>query len=80
MTANDEGPQGLLGRLRTDGPSEPLPVTGRRVMMESLRLLRRFAVWSAAAVLAALVGYWGWGATGAWVSAAAVVGLKLCPP
>ena len=78
MSDEGEGPRGLLGRLRTDGPSEkPPPVTIRNALAESRRLMKVLLLWSAAAGVAAGVGYLIWGATGAWVSGGAVFGLKV---
>jgi hypothetical protein len=78
MSVEDEEPRGLLGHLRTDGPSEkPPPITPRNVLAESLRLTKLLLLWSAAAGVAAGVGYLLWGATGAWASAGAVIALKV---
>jgi hypothetical protein len=75
MTPRDAG---LLGRLRTDGPSEkPPPLTMRNVLAESLRLTKHLLLWLAAAGLAAGVGYYFGGATWAWISGGTVIGLKV---
>ena len=67
---------GLLGGLRTDGPSErPPEPTPRTVLAESGRLLGKLAGWAAAAGIAAGVGYLGWGDAGAWYGAAGVAAL-----
>jgi hypothetical protein len=75
---------GLLGGLRTDGPSErPPEVTLRNVLAESARLMGKIVAWLAAACLAAGVGYLGWGETGAQYGAAgvaALLGLRVLGP
>ena len=67
---------GLLGDLRTDGPSErPPEVTPRNVLAESGRLSVQLAGCAAAVGIAAGVGYLGWGETGAQYGAAGAAAL-----
>jgi hypothetical protein len=77
MSVEGERPPGLLGPLRADGPPAPPPITPRAVLTESRRLVLRLMVLLAIAAVAAGVGYFAWGATGAWIGFGVVVGLKL---
>jgi len=77
MSVEGERTRGLLGPLRTDGPTPQPPITPRTVLTESRRLVTQLMVLLVIAGVAAGVGYFAWGATGAWIGFGGVVGLKL---